>query len=104
MKFMNKYGMNRALMLKIQLPFILGKLEKKLKLILKIQLISRWCGDLVTKWKNKTWFGILSFFITIGIIGIYTLITLGPHVIYKSYFDTPEFQREIDAFVSLLYL
>lgn len=59
---------------------------------------------MVTKWKNRILLIICSLFITIGIVGLYTVMTKGSHYLHKDYFHTATFTEELEQFTTLLHM
>ncbi|CAM4290207.1 histidine kinase dimerization/phospho-acceptor domain-containing protein [Paenibacillus tarimensis] len=57
-----------------------------------------------TRWKNKALLAAWLLLFTFGMSGVLTLFSDGSTYIRKSYFDTPEFQAELDRFIDYLSL
>ncbi|SDZ09224.1 Signal transduction histidine kinase [Evansella caseinilytica] len=57
-----------------------------------------------TKWKSRVFTGIWVFAFTIGMSGVFAFFTHGSHYFHRDYFHTPDFQHELDDFVTYLSL
>ncbi|MDR6999937.1 HAMP domain-containing sensor histidine kinase [Neobacillus niacini] len=55
-----------------------------------------------TKWKNKVLIGLWAILITFGISGLFIGCTTGDRYISRDYFNTSEFQSELDQFTEYL--
>lgn len=57
-----------------------------------------------TKWKSSLAIWVWSLFLTFALSGFLALIVSGTHFFHRDYFQTPEFQNELDQFAGYLSL
>jgi signal transduction histidine kinase len=59
---------------------------------------------LATKWKNRILLALWVFLVTVGLSGLFTIVSFAGRYVHRDYFQSPQFHSQLEAFAGRLSL